>query len=134
MTFERLSLPVAVYGQKLDSNGSVAYEPLTNGIEVLKGVSGLHQTEWSYRSKFLMFMTHSQLITTIEERDAGSEADVRHTPASTASLARVDAEPDWLSRPHLRHRAETDEHFPRIPFATFEKMRESGESEEARTP
>jgi DNA-binding beta-propeller fold protein YncE len=36
-------LPVAVYGQKLDSNGSLAFQPLTNGIDVLDGVTGLLQ-------------------------------------------------------------------------------------------
>jgi DNA-binding beta-propeller fold protein YncE len=36
-------LPVAVYGQKLTSNGSLAFQPLTNGIDVLDGVTGLLQ-------------------------------------------------------------------------------------------
>ncbi|MGO9676605.1 MAG: hypothetical protein ACLPW4_05070 [Candidatus Sulfotelmatobacter sp.] len=36
-------LPVAVYGQKLNSDGSLAFQPLTNGIDVLDGVTGLLQ-------------------------------------------------------------------------------------------
>ena len=36
-------LPVAVYGQKLNADGSLAFQPLTNGIEVLDGVTGLLQ-------------------------------------------------------------------------------------------
>lgn len=36
-------LSVAVYGQKLNSNGSLAFQPLTNGIDVLDGLTGLLQ-------------------------------------------------------------------------------------------
>jgi hypothetical protein len=36
-------LPVAVYGQKLNADGSLAYQPLTGGIDVLDGVTGLLQ-------------------------------------------------------------------------------------------
>jgi hypothetical protein len=36
-------LPVAVYGQKLNTNGTLAFQPLTNGIDVLDGVTGLLQ-------------------------------------------------------------------------------------------
>jgi hypothetical protein len=34
-------LPQAVYGQKLNADGSLAFQPLTTGIDVLDGVSGL---------------------------------------------------------------------------------------------
>ena len=34
-------LPLAVYGQKLNSNGSVLFQPLTNGIDVIDGTTGL---------------------------------------------------------------------------------------------
>ena len=34
-------LPLAVYGQKLSSNGSVLYQPLTDGIDVIDGAAGL---------------------------------------------------------------------------------------------
>ena len=34
-------LPVAVYGQKLNSTGSLLFQPLTNGIDVIDGTTGL---------------------------------------------------------------------------------------------
>jgi hypothetical protein len=33
-------LPVAVYGQKLNTDGSLVFQPLTNGIDVLDGTTG----------------------------------------------------------------------------------------------
>lgn len=36
-------LPVAVYGRKLNADGSLVFQPLTNGIDVLDGITGLLQ-------------------------------------------------------------------------------------------
>jgi hypothetical protein len=36
-------LPIAVYGQKLNSNGSLMFQQLTNGIDVIDGTTGLLQ-------------------------------------------------------------------------------------------
>ena len=36
-------LPVAVYGQKLNTDGSLGFQPLTNGIDVIDGATGLLQ-------------------------------------------------------------------------------------------
>lgn len=36
-------LALAVYGQKLNTNGSLVFQPLTNGIDVLDGTTGLLQ-------------------------------------------------------------------------------------------
>lgn len=34
-------LPVAVYGQKLNSDGNLLFQPLTNGVDVIDGTTGL---------------------------------------------------------------------------------------------
>ena len=123
-------LPVAVYGQKLTTNGSSLFQPLTNGIDVIDGTTGL----LNYRvalplqianvydalvvdnADSLLFAITPTGIAQInlsslplpgssESRKVLTHISVRgQLPAADAEGRRVVAPPrDWLQRPVLRH-------------------------------
>jgi streptogramin lyase len=123
-------LPVAVYGQKLNSDGSLAFQPLTNGIDVLDGVTGLLQ----YRVALPIQLPNVYDALAIDDKDgllfvltANGIAQVNlsslpPSPAGSRRLRKVMSaekvgkstrgsivsgpkvrccQPNWLSRPHL---------------------------------
>lgn len=120
-------LPTAVYGQKLNANGSLAYQPLTTGVDVLDGTTGLLQ----YRVALPILIADVYDALTIDDADgllfaitttgisqislgslpANSSArrrsrDFVGISSSTNSRNRFHARPGWtdsLQRPRLRH-------------------------------
>jgi DNA-binding beta-propeller fold protein YncE len=123
-------LPVAVYGQKLNSDGSLVFQPLTNGIDVLGGSTGLlqHRVALSIplsnvydalavdgKDNFLFAITSNGIAqVNLSTLPASATRVKRHTivagkkghlPAVNAFRQRVSAH-DWPQRPSL-HRPGT---------------------------
>lgn len=119
-------LPVAVYGQKLNSDGSLLFQPLTNGIDVIGGTTGLLQERIALPIQIadvydaLVLDNADQLVFAITpggiaKVDLDSLSSTQS--ASRKALAvkqryskqppglrhRVIASHDWLHRPHLRY-------------------------------
>lgn len=122
-------LPAAVYGQKLTSNGSSLFQPLTNGIDVIDGTTGLLK----YRVALPLQIANVYDALTVDNRDSLlfaitptgiAQINLSSLPSSSSSkshkvlthlsirgpLPAADAEGrrgvvprDWLQRPVLRH-------------------------------
>lgn len=119
-------LPVAVYGQKLNSDGSLIFQPLTNGIDVHDAASGLLRYRVQLPVQFanvydalvldgtddLIFGITSAGIVQIDLSplpSVGSHPRTHRLKHQAAALAqpRYSTHPGRksLARPHLRHRA-----------------------------
>jgi DNA-binding beta-propeller fold protein YncE len=126
-------LPIAVYGQKLNSNGSLVFQPLTNGIDVLNGATGLLQQRVALPIQLsnvydalavdgadnLLFAITSNGISQVNLSTLPASAALLRHQASTARTAgsRVAARNvvrqrksphDWLRRPRLRYQRVDD--------------------------
>lgn len=125
-------LPVAVYGQKLNADGSLGFQPLTGGIDVLDGVTGLLQ----YRVALPVQAANVYDALAIDNKDGllfvltangiaqvnlaslppspaesrrlrtvmlAGKSQAANRPSITSSGRSTRAShPDWLSRPQLR--------------------------------
>src|SRR5271165_524843 len=122
-------LPVAVYGQKLNSDGSLLFQPWTNGIDVIDGMTGLLR----YRVALPLQAANVYDVLTVDNPDgllfvitptgiaqvnlsslplpsvSKSRRELAHLPVRRL-LPTADAEGrrrgvprDWLQRPVLRH-------------------------------
>jgi DNA-binding beta-propeller fold protein YncE len=122
-------LPVAVYGQKLNSNASVLFQPLTNGIDVIDGTTGLLKYRVALpvqvanvydalavdNTDSLLFaitptgiaqvnLSSLPLPSSSESRKVLTHLSVRgQLPAADAEGRRAVVPRDWLQRPVLRH-------------------------------
>jgi WD40 repeat protein len=131
-------LPLAVYGQKVSSDGSLIFQPLTDGIDVHDGASGLLR----YRVQFpvqlanvydalaldntnnLIFAIASTGIVQIDLSSLPGNAPSKSEIRGGRSLRHVlpvmsqtkEKGRNWnaLERPHLRHLAPPFGTFPRV--------------------
>ncbi len=123
-------LPLAVYGQKLNSDGSLIFQPLTNGIDVHDGTSGLLDYRVQFPIQFadvydalvldntdnLIFAITSAGIVQINLQSLPTPASRNNRARSVSSLMhgarqrsaasqsrRRDLNRPPVERPHLRH-------------------------------
>ncbi len=123
-------LPIAVYGQKLNSNGSLMFQPLTNGIDVIDGTTGLLE----YRVALAVQAANVYDALAVDNTDnllfvitpTGIAAvNLTALPAGSSKIRRSESalpnrsirvqttdynrtksglRKDWLMRPQLRHK------------------------------
>ncbi len=122
-------LPVAVYGQKLSSDGSLLFQPWTNGVDVIDGMTGLLkyrvalplQAANAYDALALdnpdglLFVITPTGIAQVnlsslplpgssKSRRVLTQLPVRRgPPTANAEGRRLGMPRDWLQRPVLRH-------------------------------
>jgi DNA-binding beta-propeller fold protein YncE len=119
-------LPIAVYGQKLSSDGSLLFQPLTNGIDVIDGTTGLLRDRVALPVQIanvydalvlgstdgVVFAITPVGIAEVDLSDIASAQSRRHkalwrheaySHRSLASRQLAAVMRDWLPRPRLRY-------------------------------
>jgi WD40 repeat protein len=130
-------LPLAVYGQKLNSNGSLLFQPLTNGIDVIDGTTGLLRSRVALPlqeanvydalamddTDGLLFaitptgiakvnLSSLPLVRSSKSRRMLTHLPGRQIPVADAEGRKRGMPRDWLQRPVLRHQnSNTHVHF-----------------------
>lgn len=123
-------LPVAVYGQKLNSNASLLFQPLTSGIDVIDGTTGLLKYRVALplqianvydalavdNTDSLLFAITPTGVTQVNLSSLPQPSSSKvltypsvhgQLPAADAEGRRVVVPRDWLQRPVLRHQNST---------------------------
>ncbi len=122
-------LPVAVYGQKVSEDGSLVFQPLTDGIDVHDGASGLllHRVQFPVQlanvydalaldntdnlifaitsTGIVQIDLHSLPVAAQRKNESRSVGGLRRTQPVVSQAREKGRNGNALGRPHLRHLA-----------------------------